>query len=93
MAKIKIVEAPCRQPLVGFGDIVLADERVYLVSVAPGTGGLSGGKALFTNLATGDIRSRVPVDLDEVTMEKLKELLKAENVVPLRDATVTITME
>ena len=94
------------EPPIGlnFGDIVTVEwedgtERVYMVTVAPDTGGLKGNQALFTNLETGDIRSKNPINKDTITETQLLDRLKSkkfgavESVDIMIDATLDISAQ
>ena len=81
-----------------FGDIVVAkrkdgEQRYYLTSVAPATGGLKGNQALLTNMESGDIRSRYAVNLTTVTVEELKAKLKAVDIVILEGQEANIRID
>jgi len=70
-----------------FGDtVVTADGRNYLLSVAPGHGGVSGDYGVFVNTVTGDTRGWVPrknlgpVKLSRLDVRTLAEVLSTDTI-------------
>ena len=68
-----------------YGDVVVVGNRAYIVSVAPGFGGKSSGKAMLVNLETGDTRGYAPrsgigpIDLNSIDYSGLANYLESDD--------------